>query len=122
MDNHVELIQPTTIFSRTTRQKTTFRWSQTETTLGTEATTGSITLPNGITVDASCNQTITISCLKQLYNAVGFVPKAKNNQIGITGYLGEFANIADLQSFYANQVPAAVNSSFEFVSVNGQSP
>lgn len=71
-------------------------------------------------MDASCNTTITISCLKELYNAVGFKPSATNgNKIGLTGYLEQFANIADLQSFYADQVPAAVNTSFTFVSVNG---
>jgi len=44
---------------------------------------------SGVTVDASCNKIITITCLQQLYNAVGFVPSAKVglNSIGITGYL-----------------------------------
>ena len=42
---------------------------------------------SGVRVDASCNQTITISCLRQLYNAVDVVPSATNtNSIGITGY------------------------------------
>ena len=46
-----------------------------------------------VAVDPSCNTTITISCLLQLYNAVGFKASAKNgNKVGITGYLGEFAN------------------------------
>jgi hypothetical protein len=43
---------------------------------------------SGVTVDASCNKIITITCLQQLYNAVGFVPSANvGNSIGITGYL-----------------------------------
>jgi len=43
---------------------------------------------SGVTVDPSCNQTITISCLKQLYNAVGYEASANPaNSIGITGYL-----------------------------------
>ncbi len=47
----------------------------------------SINTASGISVDASCNSTITITCLQQLYNAVGFTPSAKGNSIGITGYL-----------------------------------
>ncbi|TDL29664.1 tripeptidyl peptidase A [Rickenella mellea] len=116
---HVELVQPTTMFSRTTGQKTTFRWSNQQAHEDVDTESSQITLPNGIMVDASCNQTVTINCLKQLYNAVGFAPKSKQNKIGITGYLGQFANIADLQLFYADQRPDALNSSFQFISVNG---
>jgi len=43
---------------------------------------------SGLTVDPTCNTTITISCIRQLYNAVGYVPENnKKNSIGITGYL-----------------------------------
>jgi len=42
---------------------------------------------SGVTVDASCKKTITITCLQQLYNAVGVIPTATNNSIGITGFL-----------------------------------
>ncbi|KAF8915388.1 peptidase S8/S53 domain-containing protein [Mucidula mucida] len=67
-----------------------------------------------------CLQTsITIDCLLQLYNATGFTPSAPGNSIGITGYLEQYANEADLQSFYADQVPKAINSSFEVISVKG---
>jgi len=51
---------------------------------------------------------------------VGYIPSASNgNQIGITGYLEEYANLADLQQFFADQRPDALNSSFKFVSVHG---
>lgn len=72
-------------------------------------------------MNSSCNSQVTISCLQELYNAVGYKPHGfkKGNKIGVTGYLGEFANIADLQGFYGEQVPAAVNSSFDIISVNG---
>ncbi|KAF9006662.1 peptidase S8/S53 domain-containing protein [Cyathus striatus] len=49
----------------------------------------------------------------------GYVPKAAKNSIGITGYLEQFANIQDLHSFYAEQLPEALNSTFKFISVNG---
>ena len=77
---------------------------------------------SGVTVDISCNETVTVKCLQQLYNAVGYVPKIpkKKNQIGVTGFLEQYANIEDLNTFYADQVPQAVGSSFDFISVNGE--
>lgn len=75
---------------------------------------------SGGKVDASCNTTITVACLKELYNAVGYTPQANTgNKVSVTGYLDQFANINDLQLFYADQVPSAVNSSFKIVSING---
>lgn len=79
---------------------------------------------SGTTVDLSCNKTVTIKCLQQLYNAVGYVPKSTGgeNSIGVTGFLEQYANIEDLNTFYADQVPQAVGTSFEFISVNGKQP
>lgn len=76
---------------------------------------------SGLTVNASCNTTITISCLQQLYNFVGFQPSSLGNSIGITGYLGQYANLQDLQSFYADQRPDALGSSYGYFSINGLS-
>jgi tripeptidyl-peptidase-1 len=43
---------------------------------------------SGVTVNPSCNKTITIQCLQELYNAVGVVPSATvNNSIAVTAYL-----------------------------------
>lgn len=52
-------------------------------------------------VNASCNSEVTVDCLLDLYNAADFKASADvNNSIGVTGYLGEVANFADLQTFY----------------------
>ncbi|KAI0048684.1 tripeptidyl peptidase A, partial [Auriscalpium vulgare] len=118
MHAHIELIQPTTLFNHITGHRSTLRFygAQEE----APAATGATITANGQEVDASCNTTITISCLKQLYNAVDYVPAAtKENSIALTGYLGNFANFADLQQFYADQVPAAVNSTFNVTFING---
>lgn len=81
------------------------------------ASTHAVTAP---VVDPSCNTTITVTCLKQLYNAVNYTVKAaKNNSVALTGYLEQFANIQDLQSFYAAQVPEAVGTNFTVISVKG---
>jgi tripeptidyl-peptidase-1 len=67
----------------------------------------------------NCTRTMTIDCLKYIYNIGGYQPSATNkNAIGITGYLNQYANIADLQSFYAAERPDAVNSTFKTVLVH----
>lgn len=124
LDEHIELIQPTTAFNRAKRQRTTFRFSPVLESSASLSPDAAITVPDyGVTVNASCNATITVSCLKQLYNAVNYVPREKKkNAIAITGYLEEFANFDDLKLFYADQLPAAVNTSFDVVLINGVSP
>ena len=124
LDEHIELVQPTTAFNRAKGQSTTFRFfPDLDPAPSSLSPNDVITVPgSGVTVDASCNSTITVSCLKQLYNAVNYVPTAaQKNAIGITGYLGQFANFADLQQFYADQVPAAVNTPPpDVVLINGE--
>ncbi|KAI9443991.1 tripeptidyl peptidase A [Lactarius indigo] len=112
LDEHIELIQPTTAFNRARGQRTTFHFSPAH----------DISVPvSGVAVDASCDMTVTVSCLKQLYNATVYVPQATDkNAIALTGYLDEFSNFSDLQQFYADQVPAALNTSFDVVLINGK--
>ncbi|KAH8977866.1 tripeptidyl peptidase A [Lactarius hatsudake] len=122
LDEHIELIQPTTAFNRAKGQRTTFRFSPApEMASSSLSSDDKISVAgSGVTVDASCNTTITVSCLKQLYNAVDYVPQATDkNAIALTGYLEQFANFADLQQFYVDQVPAAINTSFDVVLING---
>lgn len=83
-------------------------------------TNGTLTDPY---TGSNCSRTVTIPCLRTLYNVTGYEAQAKyQNKIGITGYLGQFANKADLQSFYKAELPAAVGSSFQTVLVNGAWP
>jgi tripeptidyl-peptidase-1 len=78
---------------------------------------GTLTDPyNGM----NCSHVVTIACLRTIYNISTYTPQAAGiNKIGITGYLGQNANKADLQSFYKAELPAAVNSSFQTVLVKG---
>jgi tripeptidyl-peptidase I len=119
LHDHIELVQPTTIFASFRGLKTTFRWQGDDEDTSHHYAT--LTNASGGGVDPSCNTTITVSCLKQLYNAVDYeaCPEKSRNSIGITGYLEEFANLEDLKRFYADQLPAAVNTSFTFQSVKG---
>ncbi|KAF5388189.1 hypothetical protein D9615_000690 [Tricholomella constricta] len=120
LHDHIDLIQPTTMFGQFKELKSTIVFSDdTEAPAQFKNLAPIVNAATGVPVDASCNATITIKCLQQLYNAVGFTPTHAGNSIGITGYLEQFANIQDLQSFYADQRPDALGSSFEFISVKG---
>lgn len=121
---HVDFIQPTTLFSAP-RKMSVGLHQYADVPADADPNAPPISVPSAYKgqVDASCNSTITISCLQQLYNMVGYTPSAHNgNKIGITAYLEQYANLADLQKFYADQRPDALNSSFEFISVKGESP
>ncbi|PPQ87241.1 hypothetical protein CVT25_004091 [Psilocybe cyanescens] len=125
LHRHVDVIQPTTAFGRVQTHKSTIfdiKEAPVKPSVADSAPERIVAdAASNITVDAGCNSTITIPCLLQLYNAVGYVPSDNpNNSIAVTGYLEEYANIQDLQSFYAEQRPDALNSSFTFVSVAGE--
>ena len=126
LTQHVELIQPTTAFLRTKghRSEALPLFSTCSSLLPSHSADAKIAIPGSAqSVNASCNSTITVSCLKQLYNIVDYVPQATHqNAIAVTGYLGEFAHFADLRQFNADQVPDAANASFNVVLINGVSP
>ncbi|KAI6034593.1 peptidase S8/S53 domain-containing protein [Pisolithus microcarpus] len=118
LHDHVQFIQPTTMFARFRAFSSTLHW--TTAPVNDASTSSTITGPAGNQVDASCNQTITPTCLRQLYNAVGYETSATNgNQIGITSYLGLYVNDHDLQQFFEAYVPAASGSNYTTVSING---
>ncbi|CAA7260134.1 unnamed protein product [Cyclocybe aegerita] len=120
LHEHVDVVQPTTSFGRFQPFKSTIVPFDEVPEPLVNSLVEAESFGSAVTVDPSCNRTITISCLQQLYNAVGYVPSNNTkNSIGITGYLEQFANIQDLQTFYAEQRPDAVNSTFEFFSIDG---
>jgi tripeptidyl-peptidase-1 len=119
LHSHVDLIQPTTMFARFKPEKSDIFKVVPLPEIENNEVAKIVDAASGVTVDASCNQVITITCLQQLYNAVGFTPSQADNSIGITGYLEQFANKQDLQSFFKDQRPDAVNSTFKVVSVKG---
>ncbi|KAF5333532.1 hypothetical protein D9611_002704 [Ephemerocybe angulata] len=117
---HIDVIQPTTMFSRFNPLSTTFHWPDAASRSATYKAPTRASDARLAAVDPSCSSTITIKCLQQLYNTGGYVPQVpEKNSVGITGYLEQFANLNDLKLFYQDQVPNAVNSSYEFVSVKG---
>jgi tripeptidyl-peptidase-1 len=120
LHEHVDLIQPTTMFARFKAFKSTLHWGNQVQPSVLSTSSGTITGPAGNQVNASCNSTITISCLRQLYNAVSYNTSATNgNQLGLTAYLEQYANNMDLQQFFKLENPSAYGSNYTFVSVNG---
>ncbi|KAK7062125.1 Tripeptidyl-peptidase sed3 [Favolaschia claudopus] len=114
LHGHIELIQPTTMFRRTKHRA---RLYPEELEVADSVTT--VNQPNK-RVDYSCQNAITLRCIMQLYNAVGYKPRAtKKNGIGITGFLGQNANAKDLNSFYHEQLPGAKQAEFKSISVYG---
>jgi len=117
---HIDLIQPTTLFARFRSLRSTLHWSESQTS-GETISAGTIVSKTSVTtVDAKCNTEITVNCIKQLYDAVGYDTSATNgNRIAIASYLEQYANNKDLQLFYQDQRPDALGSSYKFVSVKG---
>ncbi|KAJ6515437.1 tripeptidyl peptidase A [Mycena sanguinolenta] len=117
LHEHIEFIQPTTMFTRS-KGMTPILNPEEDEPLGSIVPVTPFTEPHAI--DSSCTTSVTLSCIMQLYNAVGYTPRAtKKNGIGITGFLGQNADKQDLSSFYRDQLPAAVNSTFKSISVYG---
>ena len=94
LHSHIDVVAPTTYFGTLrSMRSTSFIQPRPDSDAG-----ASIAPISDATVPASCRTTITPTCLRDLYNTSTYVPAATNvNKLGVAGYLGEFANTADLQ-------------------------
>ncbi|KAG6830402.1 hypothetical protein H0H92_000898 [Tricholoma furcatifolium] len=111
LSNHVDVVTPTTYFG-------TLRSMRSTSFL--EPTNENVHMDNLAAVPSSCQTAINITCLRDLYNTNTYIPSAvHSNSLGIAGYLGEYANYADLQTFYKTYRPDAVNATFQTILVNG---
>ena len=115
LHDHIDLIQPTTMFDRMRRMDSTIKSVEQGASINDISEFPFVLGPAGQNISASCNRTITPTCLMQLYRTEGFVPSAANkgNRIGVTGFLEQvrtvsqsllslhdflqFVNFADLQ-------------------------
>ncbi|KAG2367593.1 peptidase S8/S53 domain-containing protein [Suillus spraguei] len=119
LHDHVDLIQPTTMFTRFKAFKSTLHRNKEVQPAVSYLPGQTITGPAGNAVNASCNSMITLSCLRQLYNAENYTTHENNNTLGITAYIGQYANNKDLQQFYQAQNPSAYGSNYTLISING---
>ncbi|KIM60332.1 hypothetical protein SCLCIDRAFT_26677 [Scleroderma citrinum Foug A] len=120
LHKHIEFIQPTTMFARFKALEITTHLSVEARTLSVPTDSGTITGPAGNPIDNSCNTTVVPSCIRQLYNAVDYNTSATNgNNIAVSGFFTNYANVKDLQDYYAAVNPAAYGSNFTFLGING---
>lgn len=94
LHDHVDLVMPTTVFGRGGVGKEMRKMVHVNPKPDTAGNPSVVNAPDvrgpaGQMIAASCNTTITPTCLMQLYRTEGYVPRAakKGNRIGITGYL-----------------------------------
>ena len=99
LHDHVTVITPSTYFNF---PKPHYRHSFIQTggdTIVSDVTDGASDLGAGApgAVSPTCKDQITPSCLNALYN-ISYTPvSTKNNSLGVSGFLNEYANHADLQ-------------------------
>ncbi|PPQ94446.1 hypothetical protein CVT25_002537 [Psilocybe cyanescens] len=117
LHSHVDVVAPTTYFGTLrSMRKTSFLQPDVKPISDEEA----LVPGSNAAVPSSCVNTITPTCLRDLYNTSTYVPQAAvTNKLGVAGYLQEFANTADLQTFFTKFRTDAVGSSFSIVEVNG---
>jgi tripeptidyl-peptidase-1 len=95
LHDHVALVTPTTYFGNVRSMKSTYLLEP----IIPDVDGGTVSLHNtNLETPSSCQIVITPDCLRALYNTTSYVVKANGtNKLGVVGYLGEFANQADLQ-------------------------
>ncbi|KAH8719176.1 peptidase S8/S53 domain-containing protein [Phaeosphaeriaceae sp. PMI808] len=71
-------------------------------------------------LNASCNKTVTPSCLADLYKFADYKidPNAAVT-IGVNGFLEQYARYSDFEQFTKSYAPAAVGSNFSYTLVAG---
>lgn len=90
---HIQYVDPSTNFGGTSAFTPVPRPSRTTVTERSDAATKS-------SIDASCQTSITPSCLKQLYNTGDYAPDAKSGStIGFSSFLNQSALYSDVFQF-----------------------
>ncbi|EJT99514.1 subtilisin-like protein [Dacryopinax primogenitus] len=97
---HVEFIQPTTMFARLKPQRSFVH-----------SVSPGIVLANPI----DCSHYVTPDCIKELYGIGSYRPNSSApNHLGIAGYLESYANVNDTTFFYQEFAPKAFADDFTF--------
>ncbi|KAF6753083.1 subtilisin-like protein [Ephemerocybe angulata] len=116
---HIDVITPTTYFSTMQSMRaTSFLQPESDPAEDIDALVGPIF--EDVPIPMGCSTTVTPACLRALYNTSSYVPVSMGqNQLGVAGYLEEYANRADLQTFLKKFRSDATNASFPTVTING---
>ncbi|KAJ4479182.1 tripeptidyl peptidase A [Lentinula aciculospora] len=119
--DHIDLVQPTTMFARFSNMRTTMYRATDKLAVGQiQGSSRYELLTPSLDSQPNCNHTVTLQCLQSLYDIAGYKPQAySRNSIGLTGYLEQYANQEDLKLFLADQNPGASNASFDVKLIDG---
>lgn len=118
--DHINLVQPTTRFGNIKAMRSTIHESSPLHETGDVAASalGNIDVA-GSSIPASCNTTITPTCLLKLYNVhYGADPKTKN-RVAFASFLEEYARYADLAAWEPKYAPWATGQNFTTIEFNG---
>lgn len=113
LHEHVDTIQPTTSFFRSSAQKFDYlelpEWDDPD-----------YTPPSNATINAACNITsVTPECFMTLYSTKGYEVKAAgDNRIGFNNFLGEVPIRPDTAKFLGKYRPEAVCGAAEYQQIS----
>ncbi|KAG9091409.1 hypothetical protein FS749_016577 [Ceratobasidium sp. UAMH 11750] len=120
LDNHVDLVQPTTFFGGVHERGLEKRASTSLITRSTGKEDDGAASKDAGSGPRSCSQEVSPDCLRALYKTDNYTPvSTKSNSLGITGYLNQYASTSDLQAFYKKYRTDAVGSTFSVELING---
>ncbi|KAE9991424.1 hypothetical protein EG327_011727 [Venturia inaequalis] len=127
LHEHIDVVQPTTSFFRPTAaakslvlggEGETVSWWEAHGQTFASKTAGAV---SNSTLSSICNITFTsLECVRTLYGTIDYVPKVPEKQkLGITNYLNETNNRADIKLYLETQRPEAVSAAqtFELISI-----
>ncbi|KAF9009885.1 family S53 protease [Cyathus striatus] len=106
LKDHVDLIHPTTAFDNLSSPPPF------------------VTMPKPLVsraVNASCNTLVTPGCLQQLYGIPAAKATQKSSTLGVSGFIEQFANSADLATFIKGFRPDLVGTTFSLQTLDGGS-
>ncbi|KAJ7048741.1 family S53 protease-like protein [Mycena amicta] len=95
LQGHIDLFYPTTSF---TRPQTVPKFTAIKTKREVDHDARMVEL-NGRAVPASCATTITPTCLQAIYGIPTTAATQSSNKLGVSGFIEQFANSADLKQF-----------------------
>ncbi|KAJ7093501.1 family S53 protease [Mycena epipterygia] len=93
LQGHIDFFHPTTSFTRPMASRPKFTAVKKRAAPVTDAT------PVSNAVPASCATTITPACLQAIYNIPTTAATQSTNKLGVSGFIEQFANSADLKEF-----------------------
>lgn len=138
--DHIDLIGPTTYFNQVRtldklgKRSTTFKWkaeqpstkkyfvaAQKQVTTA-QSKMQKVNSSKANAPPSSCNTyVVSMTCLRKFYGTFNYkVANPTSQIIGVSGFLGQYANFADLKQFFKTQRNAAYKNDYKFdVVLNG---